>query len=202
MREIRPQISFRDYPKMTVPFSGLKTFKGETLVLEWKAYCIIADFHPLTVEQIDKIRAGWKLNGETVINHLSLSFFDRNYALDETSSPVCVLSAQGGYTEEGVQLCDNAKHPRSIIDFIALRKKRPKTARLTIFLHDKKLDMGLAKELPSDRLAVIASLAPLALLKLGAEVLDAIEPPKLLGKGTNGWQSSCIANFRDNRASN
>lgn len=201
MREIRPQISFRDYPKMTVPFSGPKNFNGETWILEWGSFCIIADFYPLTVEQIDKTRAGWKLDNETVINHLSLSFFDRSYALDEKSSPVCVLSAQGGYTQEGEMLCDNKRHPRTFVDFITLRKKRPATARLTIFLHDRKLDMGLAKDLPFDRLVLIASLAPLPLLKLGADVLESIEQPKFLGKATNGWRSDCLAKFRDDRAS-
>jgi len=185
---------------MAVPFSGLKTFNGKTWVLEQGGFCIVADFYPLTVEQIDKIKAGWKLNNETVINHLSLSFFDKSQALDETSSPVCLLLAQGGYTQAGETLCDNKRHPRTFIDFLTLRNKRPATARLTIFLHDKKLDMGLAKDLPFDRLALIASLAPLPLLKLGGDVLESIEPPKFLGRATNGWRSDCIEKLRDDRA--
>lgn len=197
MREIRPQLSFRDFPKMPVPFSGGKTYGGATWILEWGPYCIVADFHPLTVEQVDKIRAGWKLDNEPAINHLSLGFFDTTHPLDETASPVCVLSAQGGHSEAGVALCDNQRHPRSLMDWVTFRRRRPKSARLTIFLHDQVLDMGLAKDLPYDRLAAIASLSPLPLLKLGADVLESVEAPKFVGEATNGWRSVCLERLRD-----
>lgn len=191
MRDHLTPISFRNYPSVPVAFSGHSDHAGKGLICKHGPFFIVTDWRPKTVEQIDVQRAGWKPKDSNLTNELSLSFYDQRNGLGANSSPVAVLVAYHGQDDAGSEVCEKAFHKRSFVEYITFRSARPSKVRLKLYLSQQTLDFGTAT-IPSDKHAATVDLAPLALIRLGVDVLEAVEDPELLGDAYAGWNSRCF----------
>jgi hypothetical protein len=191
MREHHTPISFRNYPSVPVAFSGRSDHAGKGLICKHGIFFIITDWRPKTVQQVDEERAGWKPRDSNLKNELSLSFYDERNGLGAKSSPVAVLVAYHGQDDSGLEVCEKAYHCRTFFERITFKSARPSKVRLKLYLSHGILDLGTTI-IPSDKHAATVDLTTLVLIRLGVDVLAAVEEPELVGDACAGWYSKCF----------